>query len=140
MRKKNSTLLSFILGAVLLCGCAGLDRNVYHGETVTADGVSAARHTFNVWFAEEMVQAKASNNVARMAQLSQSRDHVHKMVYDAGFTLKTVDQLRLQVRSDPSTTNRMALSIALQSLPQVSSNIAYTVKYLMTGGLLEKSP
>lgn len=134
--KINVQILLATLGlAAFMVGCASLDTNVFNGENTTADGISAARHTFNVWYSQEKQTAVADNNTNRVAELNAMRDYVRQQVYRAGVALKTVDSIRLEVRSNPAQTNLTALQIAADALPLAQSNLTWAVKFFMSGRL-----
>lgn len=132
MKIKPAQYLS-AFGLALLMGCAGLNRNVYEAENTTTDGISSARHTFNVWYQEEMQVATAAKDSNRITELNADRDYVRAQTYRAGTALRTIDQLRQDVAANANSTNTAALQIALDALPAVGSNLTWAVKYFMGG-------
>lgn len=131
--KRLASLL--IAPALLLAGCANLDRGAYNAENTLADGIGGARHTFNTWYSAELAQNPATNTV-RLAQLNAARDYVHEQVYHAAVVLNTVDQLRLEYKQVSSDTNATALQMVIKAAPEVLSNLEVTVTYFMKGGLV----
>lgn len=130
-----SLLIGLLCLAAFLVGCGSLARNVYQAEVLAADTTQGARHTFNVWYAPERSKAVETGDTNRVLELDNMRDYVRLQVNRVGVTLRTVDDIRLEVSTNSASTNLSALQLAADALPLASSNLTWAVKYFMSGRL-----
>jgi UDP-N-acetylmuramoylalanine-D-glutamate ligase len=115
--------LAFLIAdlVVVVSACHSLNATLFNTEQLAVDGVSGSVHAFNLYYRTQ----------PSSMSLEASRQQVYSFTTNFQRTVAVVDQLRLTVYTNSAPTNTAALSVALSSLGQQSSNITALVKFFM---------
>ena len=117
----------FIAGCALLglLGCASPNTTTYNTENTLATAAQSATHAFNEY-------ATLEETNGPIPSIEDTRSQLYSADKALAATLATVDAIRLEASTNSSATNTQALVILLQAASDQSSNIAATVKFIVS--------
>lgn len=112
-------LLTLTGCALLLCGCANLNKTAFNAENLAADTGIGAVSSFNAYY----------NANTNKATLTEAKNTVYDASKKLSVSLATTEKIRQDYATNSATSNKTALTISLEVLSENTSNIVSVVKF-----------